>query len=179
MAHTEAPRASAYVPAAQSSHCSRAISAHACAPTLCLYSPGAQATHGPPSGPVNPARQRQSAAPWLPAREVAFAAHAVHAALPTVSLNEPAAHAAHGPPSGPLKPALHRQSRALPLPGGACAPSGHGAQTPAPVPFTLAADTSRRSECVSAGHVRHAVVATLENVPAAHGTHVPLVFAPT
>jgi hypothetical protein len=62
-----------YVPAAQSTH--------AALPALVLYFPGTHATHGPPSGPVNPALQAVDTHALtfeLPLGEVVPAGHETH-----------------------------------------------------------------------------------------------------
>ena len=62
-----------YVPAAQSTH--------AALPALVLYFPGTHATHGPPSGPVNPALQAVDTHALtfeLPLGEVVPAGHVRH-----------------------------------------------------------------------------------------------------
>jgi hypothetical protein len=50
---------------------------HAALPVEALYSPAAHAAHSPPSDPMYPALQRQSASAVLPAGEAENAGHAV------------------------------------------------------------------------------------------------------
>ena len=52
-------------------------------PFTALYFPSSHISHGPPSGPVNPATHAQSVMLLLPASDVAFEAHSVHSVWST------------------------------------------------------------------------------------------------
>ena len=90
---------------------------HSAVPLRSLYVPVAQASHGPPSGPVNPGLHTQWVIFGAPSFEFALegqprhvstlvapvavlnfpCGHVVHAALPLISLYVPATHSSHGP----------------------------------------------------------------------------------
>ena len=75
-----------------------------------LYVPKAQSVHGPPSCPVDPALQVQSAVMMLPNAEWESAGQLSQPPDPVAFLYLPVSHAAHGPPSGPEYLALQAQS---------------------------------------------------------------------
>ena len=75
-----------------------------------LYVPTAHSVHGPPSCPVDPALQVQSAIVMLPNAELACAGQLSQPPDPVAFLYLPVSHAAHGPPSGPEYLALQAQS---------------------------------------------------------------------
>jgi hypothetical protein len=103
---------------------------HAPEPVALFHVPVGHATHGPPSGPVNPALQVQLVSDVLVLGEVEFAgharqvavsvapavpeyvpsAHAVQAALPVVILYVPVMQVVHVPPFGPVYPMLQVQA---------------------------------------------------------------------
>ena len=56
---------------------------HAALPFATLYLPATQATHGPPSGPVNPASHMQFVIDPLPAGAAAFTGHILQSGLPS------------------------------------------------------------------------------------------------
>jgi len=174
-----APATPEYAPAGQA--------IHALEPAIVLYWPAAHAVQTPPSGPVYPALQEQSAIAELDAAAFAFAGHAlhvddafaptateyvaspqsVHTALPVPVLYLPATHAKHAPPSAPVYPALQVQAVPDEPPAGEFAPAGQLVQTVA----LLAPVTA---EYVPAEQLTHALdpVAVLY-FPAAHAEHTP------
>ena len=83
---------------------------HSPDPLIALYVPKAQNVHGPPSCPVDPALQVQSAIVMLPNAELACAGQLSQPPDPVAFLYLPATHAAHRPSSGPEWPALQAQS---------------------------------------------------------------------
>ncbi len=113
-----APVEAEYVPAPQD--------VHPALPLAILYVPAIHDEHTPPSGPVYPALQVQSATASLELGELELsghvtqvaaavaavtpeyvpAPHGVQAALPLAILYVPAIHDEHTPPSGPVNPAL-------------------------------------------------------------------------
>ena len=74
---------------------------HSPDPLIALYVPKAQSVHGPPSCPVDPALQVQSAVMMLPNAEWESAGHLSQPPDPVAFLYLPATHAAHRPSSGP------------------------------------------------------------------------------
>ena len=115
-------------------------------PSVLLYLPASHASHGPPSGPDQPALQVQSAEAVLCAGEFEFAGHAeqvdepvvfeyvplsqtLQTAFPLTSLYLPASHAVQFPPFCPKKPALQEQLVFDTLPDGAFEFSGHARHT--------------------------------------------------
>ena len=85
-----APVAVEYVPVPQS--------VHAALPLTILYLPATHAAHGPPSGPLNPARQATETHAFTlepPLGDVVPAGHAVHALAPDTAEYVPALQFAH------------------------------------------------------------------------------------
>ena len=71
---------------------------HAAEPVALLYFPATQDTHGPPSGPVDPALQVQAVTVVLGLGELEFAGHAIHVVAivaPTVVEYVPVAQSVH------------------------------------------------------------------------------------
>jgi hypothetical protein len=114
-------------------------------PLAILYVPAAHVEHTPPSGPVDPALQVQSAMASLELGELELPGHVtqaaaavapveseyvptpqdVHPALPLAILYIPTPHIKHGPPSGPVYPALQVQSATASLAMGELVNTGH------------------------------------------------------
>jgi len=166
-----------YVPAPQD--------VHPAVPLAILYVPAAHGEHTPPSGPVDPALQVQSATASLELGELELPGHVrqaaaavaadvaeyvptpqdVHPALPLAILYVPAAHGEHTPPSGPVNPALQVQAVIAELKLGELKLPGHVWQVAAAV-------APVEAEYVPAPHgVQAALPLSILYVPAAHGEH--------
>jgi hypothetical protein len=90
-------------------------SSHAALPLAALNFPGAQAAHGPPSGPLKPGSQRQSARRPLWASENESSGQASHGSVSSSSsaaanLYVPPAQTRHSCALSSAKPALQRQA---------------------------------------------------------------------
>lgn len=146
------------------------------APLVFLKEPPPHGTHGPPSGPMWPARHRQASRTALAAGELAYAGHAAHAAaaapayvsgahttqaLAAAAANVPAGHAAHAAlPEVFLK-----------------VPDTQGAHAAPAAPVCRASHSQSNTttlpggECEFAGQAAHALAPAAANVPAAHAAH--------
>jgi hypothetical protein len=146
------------------------------APLAFLNAPPPHGTHGPPSGPMWPARHRQASRAALAAGELEYAGHAAHAAAAAPAYVS-GAHAAQAlAPAAANVPAAHAAHAALPE-AFLNVPAAHGAHTAPAEPVCPASHSQSNTTALLAGEREfagqavHALAPAAANVPAAHAAH--------